>query len=55
MDDIESLTQSVRRLAALQESMLETTREIQSVITFQTHPDVTALDEELDTMYRGQI
>lgn len=46
------------RLAQLNQTLgqfTETVSEIQDVITFGAHPELLALDDELDTMYRGQL
>ena len=33
----------------------EAMHEIQDAVTFSLHPDLTRLDDELDTLYRGQL
>ena len=46
------------RLAGLSRTLAqfrEAVREVQDVIAFQGHPELIALDDELDTMYRGQL
>lgn len=54
-NEIRSLTEGLERLSAMQEQMVTAARQIQDVVVFHDHPDVVALDDELDIMHRGQL
>jgi hypothetical protein len=49
------MTERLKGLRALQEQIVAVTRQIQDVLVFGDHPELTALDDELDIMYRGQL
>lgn len=49
------MTARLRGLQAMQTRIVETVREIQTAVMFDDHPELTALDDELDIMYRGQL
>ena len=49
------MTGRLKELSALQGRILETVRQIQDVMTFGAHPELTKLDDELDILYRGQL
>ena len=54
-DQIAAASEGIRRLRAMQQQFVHIAQEIQSVIAFSEHPDLTELDDELDIMYRGQL
>ena len=49
------LAGALKGLGALQAEFMAASEQIQELILFGAHPELTALDDELDTMYRGQI
>ncbi|MFI1928376.1 hypothetical protein [Streptomyces sp. NPDC020377] len=49
------VAERLQGLRALQDQLVEAVREVQGVITFGTHPELVALDDELDILYRGQM
>ena len=51
----EEMTERLKGLRAIQGQIMETVREAQSVLLFGEHPELTALDDELDILYRGQL
>ncbi len=50
-----AMTERLKGLRALQEQIMEAAREVQDVLTFGDHPELVALDDELDILYRGQM
>lgn len=54
-DRMRAMTEQVKGLLETQRQLVATFHEIQDVVTFGDHPDLTALDDELDIMYRGQL
>jgi hypothetical protein len=49
------MIERLKGLQALQGQFIETMRHVQDVVTFGAHPDLVALEDELDIMYRGQM
>ncbi|NEB92419.1 hypothetical protein [Streptomyces bauhiniae] len=52
---IANLQERLHNISALQKHLIEAARDIQEVLLFADHPEVIALNDELDTMYRGQL
>lgn len=51
----EAMTARLKQLRQTMDQFTATVGEIQDVITFGAHPELLALDDELDIMYRGQL
>lgn len=49
------MTERLKGLRALQEQIVEAVHQIQDVMAFDAHPELVALDDELDILYRGQL
>jgi hypothetical protein len=49
------MTERLRGIQAIQEQFVAAVHQIQDVILFGDHPELTALDDELDILYRGQL
>lgn len=49
------MTEGLKGLQAIQGQVVTTGRQIQEVLLFDGHPELTALDDELDNLYRGQM
>lgn len=49
------MAERLKGLRALQQQIVEATHQIQDVMTFVGNPDLVALDDELDILYRGQL
>lgn len=49
------MAERLKRVRALQEQIAEAARQIQEVLLFDGHPELTELDDELDILYRGQL
>lgn len=49
------MSERLKGLRVLQERIVEAAREVQTVMLFHDHPEMTALDDELDIMYCGQL
>ena len=49
------MIERLKGIQALQEQIIETTRQIQSTFLFGDHPELLELDDELDILYRGQL
>ena len=49
------MTERLQKLPIMQERVVAAMREIQDVMTFDAHPELVALDDELDILYRGQL
>lgn len=45
----------LRDLQAVQQQIVAVTQQIQDVMLFGDHPELTDLDDELDILYRGQL
>lgn len=52
---VEAMTARLVRLKQTMDQVVETVHQIQDTLTFGDHPELLALDDELDTMYRGQL
>jgi folate-dependent tRNA-U54 methylase TrmFO/GidA len=52
---VAEMTERLKGLQVMQEQIVEMVREVQSVMLFDGHPEFTALDDELDILYRGQL
>lgn len=49
------LGEALKGLQAIQRQIVAAAHEIQDVLTFGAHPELVALDDELDILYRGQL
>lgn len=49
------MSERLKGLRAIQERIVEAVHQIQDVLLFGDHPELTQLDDELDIMYRGQL
>ncbi|MFF7147437.1 hypothetical protein ACFZAO_05110 [Streptomyces griseoaurantiacus] len=49
------MAERLKGVRALQEQIAEAARQIQEVLLFSGHPELTELDDELDILYRGQL
>lgn len=49
------MTERLKGLLALQQQIVEAVHGIQDALLFGDHPELTELDDELDTLYRGQL
>ncbi|MFD4912872.1 hypothetical protein ACFWNR_06570 [Streptomyces virginiae] len=52
---VEAMIARLKQLGQIQAEFVEAVREVQDVIAFGDHPELLALDDELDIMYRGQL
>lgn len=52
---IAEMTKRLKDLRVIQEQVLAAAHQIQDVMTFGAHPELVALDDELDILYRGQL
>lgn len=50
-----AMTTDVQGLQATLEQFVKVTHQVQDVLLFHGHPEVVALDDDLDTTYRGQL
>lgn len=53
--DVKALTARVAQLASTLEQFVAAVDKIKDVLMFGEHPELVALDDELDTLYRGQL
>jgi hypothetical protein len=49
------MTERLKGLLVLQQQIGEAARQVQEVLLFGDHPELTELDDELDILYRGQL
>jgi prefoldin subunit 5 len=53
--DMEAVTARLAQLRQTMDQFMVAMRSVQDVMTFDGHPELLALDDELDTLYRGQL
>jgi hypothetical protein len=53
--DVEEMSARLAQLGDMLNQVVATMREVQTIVAFGAHPDLTELDDELDIMYRGQL
>lgn len=49
------LGEALESLQAVQRQIVAVAHEIQDALIFGAHPELVALDDELDILYRGQL
>lgn len=49
------MTEALKGLRTIQQQIVAVTHQIQDGLLFADHPELTALDDELDILYRGQL
>jgi len=49
------MVERLRELQAVQQQMVVAVQQIQDIMLFGDHPELTELDDELDILYRGQL
>lgn len=52
---VEAMTARLKRLDITRSQFIEAVHLVQNSITFGEHPELLVLDDELDTLYRGQL